>query len=151
MILQALVQHYDRLAADPDSDIAAYGFTPQAVSFAVVIEPGGNLHAIEPLIDDTSGKPQPIELVVPGYDKPSGGVTAKSVHKKCRFLCNDAMYMLGYAENTSDRKKAQMCFEAFRNRHLELEERMDNHAFSAVCGFLKNWVPNCESSSFVRR
>ena len=55
MILQRLCEYYDRLAADPNQDIAAVGFAPQKVVFEIVIEEDGTLHALQD-VRDTSGK-----------------------------------------------------------------------------------------------
>ena len=41
MIIPALIDYYDRLQEDPDSDIAPFGFSRQLVSFEVVLSEGG--------------------------------------------------------------------------------------------------------------
>ena len=47
MILQALIEYYDRKAADPDSDIAPEGFEKKAIPFIVVIKPDGQFVKLE--------------------------------------------------------------------------------------------------------
>ena len=138
MILEALVSHYDRLAEDPDSGIAPYGFSRQKVSFCVVVNPDGTLHAIEPLIDESSGKPRPVELVVPGQAKPPGSGINPGL------LWDNPAYALGFVPEGTEAKKAQRaikCFEAFRERHVALQKELADDGLSAVCQFLKGWDP----------
>jgi CRISPR-associated protein Csd1 len=47
MILQALKEYYDRKAADPESDIAPFGFEKKEIPFLVVIESDGKLVNLE--------------------------------------------------------------------------------------------------------
>jgi CRISPR-associated protein Csd1 len=138
MILDALVRHYDRLADDPDSGIAAYGYSRQKISFCVVLEPDGKLHAIQPLTDETSGKPRPVQMVVPGQAKPSG-----SGINPC-FLWDNPAYVLGYTPPDTASKamqRAAKTFAAFRDRHVLLQDAINDDAFAAVCRFLSNHDP----------
>jgi len=136
VILEALARHYDRLAADPDSDIAPFGFSRQKIGFAVVLNPDGQLHAIQPLTDDSSGKPRAIELVVPGQAKPSGqGLNP------C-LLWDNPTYLLGYTPEGRDPDWVAQRFEAFRDRHLALQDEIKDDAFTVVCSFLKQWTPD---------
>ncbi len=136
MILQALVQHYDHLTDDEAQDIAAYGYSQQNISFCVVLNPDGTLHAIEPLIDETSGKPRPVQLIVPGQAKPSG-----SGLNPC-LLWDNAAYLLGFVPEDAGDKKAARALEsasAFRDKHLALRSIVDDAHFDAVCTFLQQW------------
>jgi len=135
VILEALVRHYDRLAADPESGIAAHGYSRQKIGFCVVLNDDGSLHAIEPMTDDSSGKPRPIELVVPGQSKPSG-----SGINPC-FLWDNATYLLGHVPEGRDQDWATTRFEGFRSRHLGLSDQIDDDGFRAVCAFLEAWSP----------
>ena len=47
MILQSLNELYSRLAADPAYEIAPPGFSPQKISFRIVLKPDGSLFGIE--------------------------------------------------------------------------------------------------------
>lgn len=136
MILEALTQHYDRLADDSGSGIAAYGYSRQKIAFCVVINPDGSLHAIEPMIDESSGRPRPVELVVPGQSKPSG-----SGINPCLLWDNPA-YLLGYVPEDAERKvvdRAGQSFTALRDLHLGLKQQIDDPHFDAVCTFLTDW------------
>jgi len=135
MILDALVRHYDRLADDPDSGIAPFGFSRQNIGFAVVLNPDGSLHAIEALTDESSGKPRPVAMVVPGQSKPPGaGINP------C-LLWDNPTYMLGHVPEGREAEWARSRFESFRDRHLALREQINTPSFEAVCVFLAAWNP----------
>lgn len=145
MILQALNHLYDRLADDSTYAIAPAGYSLQKIAFAVVIHPDGQLHNIVDLRDHTGTKPLPLQLLVPGQAKPPG-----SGLNPC-FLWDNSAYMLGYVSSRqsveSDKKyskraeRTQRAFEAFRDRHLKLEQEISDPDFTAVCRFLAQWQP----------
>ena len=72
MILQALNSYYQRLEADPNADVAPFGYSRQKISFCVVLNDDGTLHEIIPETDDSSGKPRPKLLIVAGQSKSPG-------------------------------------------------------------------------------
>ena len=135
MILEALVRHYDQLADDPDNGVAPYGYSLQQVGFCIVLQPGGKLHAIEPLTDETSGKPRPIKLILPGQSKPSG-----SGINPC-FLWDNPTYLLGHVPDGRDSDWATKRFDGFRDRHLGLRKIINDEGFDTVCDFLEKWEP----------
>lgn len=89
MILNKLVEYYDRLAADPNEDIAAYGFSRQKISFEVVLHPDGRLHSFADARIEDGKRRVPRLLVVPGQSKSSGSGINPG------FLWDNAQYMLG--------------------------------------------------------
>ncbi len=135
MILQALHDYYQRLADDPEHDIAPPGFSVQNIGFRVVINEDGSLHAIEATDHDEKGKPRPVKLRVLGQAKPTGaGINP------C-FLWDNATYQLGAVPEKRDPKWAADRYEKFRTEHLAAEKEIDDPAYSAVCRFLENWSP----------
>jgi len=136
MILHALNQYYRRLQADPKADIPAFGFSVQKISFCVVLEPDGALHAFQPVVAEVvNGRPIAEQLVVPGQTKPSGAGINPGL------LWDNATYMLAAPHPAHDSAWAAKRFEAFRRRHLEIEPQIGDPAFSAACRFLENWSP----------
>jgi len=134
MILQALNGYYDLIARA--GDVPAEGFSAQKVSFCVVLETDGALHAFEPVVSEVvRGRGLPKQLVVPGQAKPSGGGI-----NPC-FLWDNATYMLGLVPEGREDEWARRRFEGFRDRHLEAEGEINDPAFSAVCRFLQSWDP----------
>lgn len=135
MVLSALYGLHDRLVSDPEYGIAPTGFSYQRVSFVVVLEPDGMLHAIEDarVPGGRNLRPQPRRVLVPGGAKKTG-----SGFDPC-FLWDNSGYLLGY--NPQKPERALRTFEAFRNRHLGLELEIDLLEYSAVCRFLEHWDP----------
>ncbi|WP_417849350.1 type I-C CRISPR-associated protein Cas8c/Csd1 [Thalassoglobus sp.] len=133
MILQALNNYYERLSADPEADVAAFGFSRQRIAYAVVIEKNGAFHSIEDLRTQEGKKLLARSLVVCGGAKPSG-----SGVNPC-FLWDNPTYMLGYKPDDPKPERTLQCFEAFRQRHLDLEAAINDPEFSSVCRFLEKW------------
>ena len=50
MILQRLVEHYDRLEASGAVTLAKPGFSQQKISFCIVLEPDGQLNSFEDML-----------------------------------------------------------------------------------------------------
>lgn len=136
MILQKLVQYYDRQAAEPNSDIAELGFSRQKISFTVVLNPNGTLVAIEDARREERGRAVPRLLVVPGQAKPSGSGINPG------FLWDNAQYMFGFKPDDPRPERTQQAFKAFRDRHVALEGEIADDAFFAVCVFLREWTPD---------
>ena len=139
MILQRLAEHYDRIAASnkDEMQLAPPGFSRQKISFCVVLEPDGRLTSIQSLQQQDGKKLVATSMNVPGQNKPPGqGINP------C-FLWDNASYLLGWSSDADADKaaRAALAFEAFRKKHLELEDRIAHPAFTAVCSFLRTWSP----------
>jgi CRISPR-associated protein Csd1 len=135
MILQALNAYYERLQADPDSDIAPIGYSRQKIAFSVTLNQDGSLHDIEDVRKQGDKKLIPQSLVVPGNAKsPGAGINPG-------FLWDNPAYLLGYKADDPKPERTQQSFEAFRQRHLGAEEAISDPHFSAVCRFLETWDP----------
>lgn len=134
MILQSLNDLYARLAADPDYEVAPPGFSPQKISFRVVLRPDGSLFDIEDArTPNEKGKLINTSMQVPGKAKPPGaGVNP------C-FLWDNQTYLLGRQPDDKKGGFGRERFEAFRDRHLAVEKEIGNLQFSAVCRFLERW------------
>jgi CRISPR-associated protein Csd1 len=133
MILRALFDLFERLEADPGYDVAPLGRSHQKVSFVIVLERDGTLVEVVDARLPVSGKLQPRRVLVPGAEKPSG-----SGLNPC-FLWDAPGYLLGWSPK--DPQRAIRTFEAFRQRHLAVEEEIAAPEFSAVCRFLERWDP----------
>lgn len=136
MILQALHDLYPRLANDPAYEIAPPGFSPQKISFKIVLNDDGSLHAIEDARQpDKKGKLQNVIMQVCGGAKPPGaGINP------C-FLWDNQTYLLGRRPDDKKPGFGQDRFEAFRDLHLAAEKSIALPAFSVICRFLENWNP----------
>lgn len=138
MILQSLYELYGRLGADEAYMIAPPGWSRQKVGLKVVIGRDGELFDIQDARIKENGKPRSRQIFVPGKTKPSG-----SSLNPC-FLWDNAAYTLGFEADEDEKKRARAkkSFEAFKSKHLNLEEEIGSEAFSAVCRFLDRWDPS---------
>ena len=134
MILQSLNELYSRLAADPAYEIAPPGFSPQKICFRMVLKTDGSLFDIQDARSpDEKGKMQNTLMLVPGEAKPPGaGINP------C-LLWDNQTYLLGRQPEDKADGFGLSRFEAFRQRHLELESTIKDLSFSAVCRFLEQW------------
>ena len=135
MILNALVDYYDRMAADPESDVAPFGFSKQKISFEILLKSDGALSRFNAVAREEEGRRLPRLLIVPGQSKPSGSGLNPG------FLWDNSQYMLGFKPDDPRPERSRAAFEAFRDRHLAAEMEIDDSGFSAVCRFLKAWSP----------
>jgi CRISPR-associated protein Csd1 len=115
MILQSLHDLYDRLATDPAYEIANPGYSPQKISFRVVIKPDGSLFDIQDArIPNEKGKLYAETQVVIGEGKSAGpGINPG-------FLWENTAYLLGYKPGDENPERTVKSFEAFRDKHLAL-------------------------------
>jgi CRISPR-associated protein Csd1 len=120
MILQALNELYDRLKEDPSYGIAPVGFSPQKISFCLVLNSDGSLFDI----DSKGDGAKPARLEVPTHEKRTSGI-------KPQLLCDKKEYLLGLGR--------WECFEKFRDYHLSLQSVIDSPDYNIFCLFLKNW------------
>jgi len=135
MILHSLDALYERLTQDARYQVAPPGYSLQKVTFKLVLDPEGRLAGIEDARQSTEGRPRPRQVLVPGSTKPSG-----SGINPC-FLWDNSGYMLGFKPDDPKPERTRESFEAFRARHLELEDPIDSAAYSVVCRFLEHWDP----------
>jgi CRISPR-associated protein Csd1 len=133
MILQRLAEHFDRI----EKEMPPPGFSLQKISFCVVLEPDGRLKLFQSLQQQEGRRLVATQMFVPGQSKPPGqGINP------C-FLWDNASYLLGWSSDPDLEKtaRAALAFDAFRNRHIEIEKAINHPAFSAVCSFLRGWSP----------
>lgn len=136
MILNSLNTLYDRLADDPDYEIAKPGYSPQNISFRVVLRPDGTLFAIQDArIKDEKGKFRSDKQIVIGEAKPTGAGINPG------FLWDNMAYMLGYKKDDPKPERTEKSFQAFRDAHLTQEQEINTPTFSNVCRFLESWSP----------
>jgi CRISPR-associated protein Csd1 len=137
MILQRLANYYDRISTDPATADALPkpGYSVQQISFCVVLRPDGSLQGFHAISDGNERNPRALRMLVPGQSKPTGqGINP------C-FLWDNAAYMLTYKADDANPSRTREAFEAFRQKHLELENALNDPTFTAVCTFLKDWSP----------
>lgn len=88
MILQSLVEYYNRKTADPDMGLAPPGFEPKEIPFLLVLDARGQLVQIEDTRSIEGKKMRAKSFLVPSGVKKTSGVEAN-------FLWDNAEYVLG--------------------------------------------------------
>jgi CRISPR-associated protein Csd1 len=101
MILQALVDYYQRRAVDPDAGIAPFGFSLEKIGFVLVVDEHGALVQVEDIRDSKGSKKIPVQRLLPQAVKRASGIAAN-------LLLDKAEYVLGVdAKGKADRAAKQ--------------------------------------------
>jgi CRISPR-associated protein Csd1 len=136
MILPALLGYYNRLEADPQGDVAPFGFSREKISFCLVLGPDGSLHEreLQDVRREVDGKMRAQLMVVPDRGGRSGTLI------KPNFLWDNTGYVLG-RDSKGKPERSRKTFEAFRELHLRFAEGVDDEGLHALCRFLSTWDP----------
>ena len=129
--LQALSARYDRLATR--GEVAAYGYSMEKISYALVLSGSGDLLDVQQLQDLTGKKPQPRAILVPQGIKRTSGVASN-------FLWDKTSYVLGVSGREGGRILQEHA--AFKDLHEELLAGTDDAGLRALLVFLRNWAPD---------
>lgn len=135
MILQALVEHYEDLAAQ--GRLARPGWSDTGISYALYINDAGELEqAVSLKREEERGKkkvlvPRPMSLPAPV--KRSSGVASN-------FLWDNSSYILGIDEKGKPQRSME-CFAACKALHRQLLNGVDSPAARAVLAFFDRWDP----------
>lgn len=135
MILQALVEYYERLREN--GMVSGEGWCRAGVSYGINLSVDGKITGIISLKHaETRGKKEvwvPTPMTVPEMVTRSSGISAN-------FLCDNSKYILGIdADGTAPRVRE--CFLAARERHLSLLQRVKGEMAQAVRNFFESWEP----------
>ena len=135
MILQALTEYYQSLAQA--GKIAAPGWGPVKVSFALYLAPDGTLEGVSSTqVEQAKGKKTvlaPRSMSLPAPVKRSSGIAAN-------FLCDNSGYLLG-VDNKGKPQRALECFAACRALHEKILDGVDTPAANALLAFFRSWEP----------
>lgn len=131
MILQALVRYYQRLMARGAGGIAAYGYSPEKISYEIVLAPDGAVLAVNDIRDTTGKKPQPQVLEVPQPENRTVGI-------KSNFLWDKTSYVLGVSATSKRTDKEHEAFKAFHEEALACTQ---DKGLQALLAFLQQWRP----------
>lgn len=136
MILQALVQLYEDLAAQ--ERIARPGWSPAKISFALCLDENGTLTQVIPTqVERQSGRKTvlaPQTMVLPA------AVTRTGKSIKPFFLWDNASYLLGIDKEANE-ERAIKRFEGSKQLHHKLLDSVDHPAARAILAFFDHWDP----------
>lgn len=131
MILHALNSYYERMMADVDADMPAFGTSVENVSFALILGEDGSLRNIEDLREANGRKMRPRKMPVPAAVTRTSGV-------KANFLWDKAAYIFG-ADDEGATEKNRERFDAFNALLQAVGKDIDDGGFMAVRNFLQQW------------
>lgn len=135
MILQALAQYYETLAAQGKLDRP--GWNDAGISYALYINDDGALEQVVSLKEEQDrGKKKvlvPRLMSLPAPVKRSSGVAPN-------FLWDNSSYILGIDEKGKPERSVE-CFEACRKLHHRLLDPIDSPGARALLAFFDHWEP----------
>lgn len=131
MILQSLARYYQRLIERNTEGVAPYGFSPEKISYEILLTPEGNLVTVQETFDTTGKKPVPRVMNVPQPEKRTAGI-------KPNFLWDKTSYVLGVSANS---KRADKEHAAFKALHENALDDTDDPGLKAFLTFLRGWTP----------
>ena len=135
MILEALVKHYENLAEQ--GKLPRQGWCQAKVSYGINLSKSGDIKDIVWLKrEEQMGKKQswiPQLMTVPAMVTRSSGVSSN-------FLCDNSKYLLGIDKDGTG-KRILECFEAAKERHLNLLQNASDEMAQAICAFFRKWNP----------
>ncbi len=140
MILQALVRHYEDLAARGDA--APPGWGPVKVSYALCLDDQGQLTRVVSLkTEQMKGKRT---VLAPRLMEKLPAPVKRTVGIAANFLCDNSSYILG-ADSKGNPKRALDCFTVCKALHQKLLAGLNSPAAKALLAFFQTWDPACVS------
>lgn len=129
MILQALMEYYDRKAGDPNSGIAPLGWEWKEIPFLVVIDPEGRFVNIEDTRQLVGKKKRAKSFLVPKGVKRTVGIVPNT-------LWDNVEYALGIpVKSTSKKDRVDVSHQEFLSR---MEDFSSVPSVAAVIKFLRD-------------
>ena len=135
MILQALTRCYEDLLQR--GEIAAPGWSPAKISFALCLDTDGRLTQVIPTMQETLiGKKtvlRPQSITLPAAAKKTSGVSSN-------FLWENSGYLLGIKQGEAA-SRSQRCFDAAADLHHTILDGVDSPVARAILAFFDCWQP----------
>lgn len=131
MILQALSNYYQRLLTQGAEGLAPFGYSPEKISYEILLAPDGRVVDVNDIRDTSGKKPLPRMMNVPQPPKRASNIAP------C-FLWDKTSYVLGVSVSS---KRADKEHEAFRALHQENLAGTDDLGLKALLSFLAAWTP----------
>ncbi|MPT06958.1 MAG: type I-C CRISPR-associated protein Cas8c/Csd1 [Delftia sp.] len=131
MILQALATYYQRLLERREEGLAPFGYSPERISYEILLAADGRVVQVNDIRDTTGKKPLPCVMNVPQPEKRTVGI-------KSNFLWDKTSYVLGVSATS---KRADKEHEAFKALHREHLAGTQDAGLKALLGFLDAWTP----------
>ncbi len=131
MILQALNGYYERVAT-ADQSIPQFGYGIAPVSFALVLNPSGDVVDVADVRRVVRNKSRPTDFLVPkDFDDRTAGDAAP------RAFWDKPEYVLGVSEKP---ERASRRFNNFKFRHIAMFAGYSDPGLDAIRAFLTIWT-----------
>ncbi len=131
MILQALNRYYNRLNQQQAKEVAPYGYSPENISFEILLTLDGGVAQVNDIRDTSAKKPSPRILNVPQAETRTAGI-------KSNFLWDKTSYVLGVSNASKRSNKEHDAFVKLHEGALASEE---DPGLQALLLFLRGWSP----------
>lgn len=132
MILQALTQYYEDLLAR--GEIAAPGWAPAKISYALCLDEDGQLTQVVPTKDVKKGK----KTVLQPQSKPLPAPVKRASNIASNFLWDNSSYLLGIDQKGKPERSCE-CFAAAARLHHEILDGVDSPVARAILAFFDTW------------
>ena len=132
MILQALHSYYQRLLESGAEGLASFGYSPEKISYEIVLSQNGQVVAVNDIRDTSGKKPMPRIIEVPQPPKRANNISP------C-FLWDKTAYVLGVSASS---KRASREHEAFKELHQSSLASTTDVGLKALLIFLSAWTPD---------
>lgn len=131
MILQALAGYYERLLERGAEGIAPPGYSPENISYEIVLTVDGRVAAVNDIRNTSGKKPRPRVMIVPQPPKRANNIAPS-------FLWDKSSYVLGISASS---KRSEQEHNAFKALHSKQLNESNDVGLRALQAFLQNWVP----------
>ena len=131
MILEALARQYQRLIERGERGLSPYGYSPEKISYAIVLSADGDPVDVVPSFDTSGKKPVPKIMSVPQPAKRASGITSN-------FLWDKTSYVLGVSASS---KRTVKEHQAFKDLHCRVLAGEADPGLNALLQFLSKWTP----------
>ena len=140
-ILQALAARYDRLAAEGLAPVP--GFAPAQIAFTIVLNPQGEVVAVQDERNGDGKQKRPRSVVAPQAPKRTVGIASGAFWDKTSYVLGSTAVDLTVSETKKARDAERLTKEhaAFRARHEKLLADSTDPGCRALLLFLRGWDP----------
>lgn len=143
MILQSLVNYYDRLAKEGNK-LPAYGWSWEKISYCIVLNEDGSIHHVDDLRissdrEQKNKKLFPRSLMVPMFPE------VRTVNIEANYLWDNSGYALGILKPKKEKKKQDKQIEDLKRKYRDFWDKVNyfkpnnSRALKAVQNFYIFW------------
>lgn len=130
MILEALTHQYQRLIERGERGLSPYGYSPEKISYAIVLSAEGDPVDVQSLLDTSGKKPVPRRMAVPQL--------ARTADVRAGFLWDKSAYVMGVSATS---KRVEREHQAFKDLHFAKLQQARDPGLRALVAFLEKWTP----------